>query len=263
MESEWEFYSMKERWGEIGGVRMFLYTHVMYWHRGEFWDARVAGRYASRADLPPVSACILQEIEKSNLWPPLEAGLCVCPEPPATGDGGKPSSIFIKRVRLADYDGSPTLGQYALHEARIGQRLRASPHPNLARFHGCAVGARGEVTGLCFDRYLETLGERMRRGAPVDAARTMAQLRAAVAHLHGLQLVHNDVTVDNVMFVNHGPALVLVDFDSCAARGGGLPKKRGPVPDGAVSSEFENDFVGMELMHAVLLRYQDATKSQR
>ncbi|OAA75022.1 Protein kinase-like domain protein [Akanthomyces lecanii RCEF 1005] len=260
MESEWEFYSMKERWGEIGGVRMFLYTHVMYWHKNEFWDARVAGRYASRADLPPVEACVLQQIEKTDLWPPLEPGLRVCPEPTDNKPGG---GLFVKRVRLAEYDGSPTLGQYVLHEARIGQRLRASPHPNLARFHGCAVGARGEVTGLCFDRYLETLGERMRRGAPVDAERCIEQVRAAVHHLHSLQLVHNDVTVDNVMFVNHGPALVLVDFDSCAARGGGLPKKRGPVPDGAAASEFENDYVGLELVYAVLLRYQDATKSQR
>ncbi|TQW01140.1 serine/threonine kinase [Cordyceps javanica] len=251
MEPEWEFYSMKERWGDIDGVRMFLYTHVMYlYNKSEFWDARVAGRYPSREALPAIESCILQQVDRANIWPPLEAGTPVCAEPEKYG-------LHVKRVRIAEYDGSPTLGQYVQHEARIGLRLRACPHPNVARFHGCAVGRRGEVTGLCFDRYAETLAERIRRRCPVDTESAMAQLRAAVRHIHGMQLVHNDVAPDNIMFVDYaGPALVLVDFDSCATRGGGLPKKRGPVAPGADSSEFENDYVGLELVHRTLLRHE-------
>ncbi len=256
MESEWEFYSMKERWGEIDGVRMFLYTHVMYWHKNEFWDARVAGRYTSRESLPGIEACILQQIDRANVWPPVEPGTLVCHEPAKYG-------FHVKRVRVAEYDGSPLLGQYVLHEARIAQRLRGQPHPGLGRFQGCTVGRHHEVTGLCFDKYLETLAERMRRGAVVDAEHCVSQLRSAIRHLHGLQLVHNDVTADNVMFVNYGPVVVLVDFDSCATRGGGLPKKRGPVAPGAVSSEFANDYAGLELLYRVLLQYERDVKSRK
>ncbi|OAA60119.1 Protein kinase-like domain protein [Cordyceps fumosorosea ARSEF 2679] len=216
MDSEWEFYSMRERWGDIAGVRMFLYTHVLYLrNKTELWTARVAGRYASPVALPARDAF---------------------------------------RVRVADYDGTPTLGQYLLHEARIAQRL--PHHPNLARFRGCLLDG-GQITGLCFDRCAETLTERMRRRGPVDVASTMAQLGAAVAHLHAQDIVHNDVCEDNVMFADRdGGHVVLVDFDSCAARGGGLPRKRGPTAPGATSSEFENDHVGLQLVHRKLLRYE-------
>ncbi|KAM3428389.1 hypothetical protein NHJ13734_008613 [Beauveria thailandica] len=270
MESEWELHSIKERWGEIDGVPMFLYTHVVYLHnKTEFWTARVPRRYPSREALPAAASCgTLQPVDRTHLFPPLDPGTHRCDD-----DEPEKAGLFVKRVRVDAYDGSPTLARYVAHEARICQRLRSYPHPNLARFRGCdvaggagtgvgvGVGA-GEILGLCFDRYAETLAERMRRGAAVDTERCMEQIRAALRHLHGLQLVHNDVVLDNVMFVDDGPGLVLIDFDSCATRGGGLPKKRGPVTPGATSSEFENDDLGLQLIHRALLRYEHATRSR-
>ncbi|KAM3565240.1 hypothetical protein MY1884_000313 [Beauveria asiatica] len=270
MESEWELHSIKERWGEIDGVPMFLYTHVVYLHnKTEFWTARVPRRYPSREALPAAASCgALQPVDRTHLFPPLDPGTHRCDE-----DEPEKAGLFVKRVRVDAYDGSPTPARYVAHEARICQRLRSYPHPNLARFRGCDVagGARvgvgvgaaaGEILGLCFDRYAETLAERMRRGAAVDTERCMEQIRAALRHLHGLQLVHNDVVPDNVMFVDDGPGLVLIDFDSCATRGGGLPRKRGPVTPGATSSEFENDDLGLQLIHRALLRYEHATRSR-
>lgn len=270
MESEWDFYSMKERWGEINDVRMFLYTSVVYLrNKTEFWTARVPGRYPSREALPAAASCgTLQQVDRTHLFPPLDPGTHLCDDV----DEPEKARLFIKRVRVDAYDGSPTLARYVAHEARICQRLRSYPHPNLARFRGCDVaggggagpraGAGEEILGLCFDRYAETLAERMRRGAAVDTENCMTQIRAAVRHLHGLQLVHNDVVPDNVMFVDDGPGLVLIDFDSCATRGSGLPKKRGPVTPGATSSEFENDYLGLQLIHRALLRYEHATRTR-
>ncbi|EJP63322.1 serine/threonine kinase [Beauveria bassiana ARSEF 2860] len=275
MESQWELYSIQEHWGEIDGVHMFLYTSLVYLrNKTEFWTARVPGRYPSREALPAGAApsCgTLQHVDRTHLFPPLDPGTHRCDD---DVDEPEKAGIFVKRVRVDAYDGSPTLARYVAHEARICQRLRSYPHPNIARFRGChvrgetggtgtgtGIGTGGEILGLCFDRYAETLAERMRRGAAVDTERCMEQIRAALRHLHGLQLVHNDVVPDNVMFVDDGPGLVLIDFDSCATRGGGLPRKRGPVRPGATRSEFENDDLGLRLIHRALLRYEHDTRS--
>ncbi|KAJ3494101.1 hypothetical protein NLG97_g4293 [Lecanicillium saksenae] len=251
-----EFYSMKERWGDIGEVRMFLYTHVIYKYNSDYFCARVPGRYASPRELPVIEPCLLQKLDGANVWPPLEQEIQVCYQP-------HEFDLHIKRPRLAEYDGSPVIGQYLVHEARVCQVLTSHPHPNIVRFHGCTVGGRNEITGLCFDKYTETLTERIQNGFPVDTKSCMAQIHAAVQHLHAQNLVHNDIVPDNIMFKSFGPSLALVDFDSCTTRGYGLPKKRGPCPPAADSSEFENDYYGMELIHNMLLKYEDKMRCRR
>lgn len=251
-----KYHSMKERWGFIDGVYMFMYTHVIYKSGNSYFSARVPARFASPAALPEIEPCLLQEIDGKDLWPAMEPQLTVCDDPKRHG-------LHVKRPCIANYDGTPLLREYFILEARICQILTKHPHPNIIYFRGCTVGRNREITGLCFDRYTETLGDRFRSGFPVDTEKCIAQIRAGVAHLHMLNLVHNDITPENIMFMGTEQSLVIIDYDSCAIRGFGLPANHGPAIHGATTAEFENDFIGIRLLYDRLLEHERKLKGQR
>jgi serine/threonine protein kinase len=123
-----------------------------------------------------------------------------------------------------------------------------NPHKNIARYLGCVVKA-GRITGLCFEKYAETLDDRLQDGRFVDTDSYLRHIKAGIDHLHTLDIVHNDIHLDNVMFADtDGDVPVIIDFDSCAIRGLPLPPKRGQLPKGARTAEFENDDYGLEML---------------
>lgn len=61
------------------------------------------------------------------------------------------------------------------------------------------------------------------------------------------------------MFVGcHSNAPVIIDVDSCAWKGDPLPGKRGKMPDGACTAEFENDSFGLDMLWEELNLLQEA-----
>jgi len=75
--------------------------------------------------------------------------------------------VYIKRPRLTYYDGLEPLGKYILHEAHICQFLMEYSHENVPRYLGC-VSKDDRITGLCFQKYAETLSGRLQDGRSVD-----------------------------------------------------------------------------------------------
>ena len=67
--------------------------------------------------------------------------------------------------------------------------------------------------------------------------------------LHALGLVHNDINTDNIMFADKDSNIpIIIDFDSCAVKGHPLPDKRGQIPEGTYTAEFENDSFGLGIL---------------
>jgi serine/threonine protein kinase len=90
----------------------------------------------------------------------------------------------------------------------------------------------GRITGLCFEKYAETLADRLKAGRPVDIDSCFKQVEAVLDRFHGLDLVHNDIHSSNIMFVvQDSEAVVIIDFGSCARKGCSLPVRRGPIPE--------------------------------
>ncbi|KAL4961399.1 uncharacterized protein BDV14DRAFT_180630 [Aspergillus stella-maris] len=232
-----KFHSKTERW-DLEGSPKFLYTHVIFQGTNEYFSAQLPDRFRRAEDVAVPDSC-LQKIPQEHIWPLLEDNLTICPDP-------EDPDIYIKQPRLSGYDGSAFLSLNLLQEARICEILRKSPHANVASYFGCAVN-NGRITGLCFKKYAETLADRLRDGRSVDDKTCFQQIQAGVDHLHTLNLVHNDIHPDNIMFTD-SDAAVLIDFDSCALQGCPLPAKRGQMPEGACTAEFENDDFGLKMI---------------
>jgi serine/threonine protein kinase len=127
--------------------------------------------------------------------------------------------------------------------------LRRHPHPSIARYHGCVIDGHRRISGLCFARYARTL-----RAAAEDAAwrrrhgdSCRAAIESGVRHLHGLVLVHNDLSPDNVM-LDADDRPVIIDFDSCQRVGDNIGPKGGTsdwtciTADMAEVAQFSNDY---------------------
>jgi hypothetical protein len=92
------------------------------------------------------------EIPDDILYPPVRKDLTICSFTPG-------NQHFIKGpcFRMFDPDNSSQIpiADLIIQEALICERLKLSPHPNIAKYWGCIV-AGGRVKGLCFTRYHET-----------------------------------------------------------------------------------------------------------
>jgi serine/threonine protein kinase len=244
-----EYHAMGQCWEFEGdpdeGEPRFLYTRVVFWDGDDYFSAELPEYISRLKDLPIIDKSYLRKIPREHIWPRLEDKLTICPEP-------KRPDVYIKQPRLPAYDGSASLSSYLLEEARICQLLMEKPHKNVARYLGCVVKA-DRITGLCFQKYAETLSNRLQAGRSVDKKRCFQQVKEGIDHLHALGLVHNDINSDNVMFADgDGSAPVIIDFDSCAVKGHPLPDKRGQMPEGACTTEFENDSFGLDMLRKEL-----------
>jgi serine/threonine protein kinase len=238
------YYDMAETWEFNGGPKL-LYTQVIFQDGDKYFSAQLPEQIACPDDIPPIAESCLKEIPIEHIWPPLEDGLSIC------HDAEKPG-VYIKQPQLTGYDGSDSLSLYLLQEARICQILIQNEHQNIARYLGCVVKG-GRVIGLCFQRYVETLADRLKGGRSVNIKSCLQQVQAGIDHLHALNLIHNDIHLGNIMVANQeADTFVIIDFDSCAIKGHPLPDKRGRMPEGACTAEFENDELGFEALQEKL-----------
>lgn len=144
---------------------------------------------------------------------------------------------------------------HVLREAEIYERLMEAPHPGIATYYGCLV-ENGRITGLCLKEYASSLEDALAADTiPTDEKRAWGKaIDAALRHLHGLGLAHNDVNPTNIMMDGHKP--VVLDFDSCRPVGEALGKA-GMVdwaPEGAETSETKNDFYGLGKLWGEILQ---------
>ncbi|KAJ5346143.1 hypothetical protein N7452_004147 [Penicillium brevicompactum] len=238
------YYDMAETWEFSGGPKL-LYTQVIFQDGDKYFSAQLPEMIACPDDIPPTAKNSLKEIPVEHIWPPLEDGLSIC------HDAEKPG-VYIKRPQLTSYDGSESLSLYMLHEARICEILMQNEHQSIARYLGCLVKG-GRVAGLCFQRYVETLADRLEVGSQFNKNSCLQQIQAGIDHLHALNIIHNDIHPRNIMVANQeADTFVIIDFDSCAIKGHPLPDKRGRMPEGACTAECENDDLGFKLLQEEL-----------
>lgn len=141
-------------------------------------------------------------------------------------------NCYIKRPNLMAYSDGTNLHEYVLKDIEACEILRQHPHPNIARYHGCQVDKDQRVIGLLFEKYQETLMERLNPGYlnKLDflSARPslpkeitdgyLRDIKSGIRHLHSLGLVHNDINPNNIMFQGSNVP-VIIDFDSCRQPG--------------------------------------------
>jgi len=174
------------------------------------------------------------------------------------------SRFFLKQPRLlhaADPVVRKEIKSYMELELLLFESvLRHNEHPNIVKYHGCKVMG-GLVVGLVLDRLLTTLYYRcFDTATPLDVDAILAQVRAALEHLHTNLYVrddggnrvqvpycHNDVSVHNIMVTKDGDreVAVLMDFDSCVRAGLPLGKSMIRDPVGR-TSKVEIDWRGFE-----------------
>lgn len=162
--------------------------------------------------------------------------------------------VYVKRPRLVHFnalaDGHPIAEQF-LHEAFTCEHIMRSPHPNLALYLGAEVH-NGRLTGLCFERYAESLLNRLsfhdqeyfNQYRPwvtlesfVERASITEQIESGLDHLHSLGLVHNGLAPSRIMFDREvlpnsgmGTAVVkIVGYNGCVAFGTTLSGIHRPV----------------------------------
>ncbi|KAF4967667.1 hypothetical protein FSARC_4815 [Fusarium sarcochroum] len=232
-----EIHSSAERWDFTEEPR-FVCTVIIFRRIDDyFWVNSYKRDRDLKAQVYDISE--VNKIPESHIFPPFEGGL-------TKYEGANRSDRFIKQPYLTSYSNSDAIANRVLREARICQTIQEFPHRNVARYYGCCISSRSLIIGLCFECYAETLSERMGRGIKISDE-CLDQLKEGVLHLHSLGIVHNDLNQDNIMFHTlEDEEPVLIDFDSSAKRGEPLPAKRGPVPDGVFTAEFDNDLTAFE-----------------
>ena len=147
-----------------------------------------------------------------------------------------------------------------MHEVRICELLRRSPHPNVAEYIGCIVEDE-RIQSLCFRRYSIELRKNLKQYPGVlDHEQCLTGTKGGVAHLHELDLVHNDLQPCNIMI--HKGQSVLIDFDCCAREGTWSLKSGAPpfLPEGTTYTRKENDLYSLQALEDLLIKGIEPSK---
>ncbi|PXF39769.1 Serine/threonine-protein kinase shk2 [Gracilariopsis chorda] len=241
---------------ELGeeGVVKFSFTAVLYTDQEKVFVTTIPRRvYDSDLQSLYLHALNGREIDRNDIYPRFDVdsftNVSVSPR----------DKVYIKRPNVMMYtceesEEDTQLWKVMREEAKVCEILRQSPHPNIAKYLGCEV-KDGYIVGLCFERYSETLRERV-DGCPrkVDRASCIQSVKKGIQHLHALGFCHNDISPDNVMFDGCNTP-VLIDFDSCRREGEPLGSKTGTLGfsrTGIVTSEVENDIFALQKLEEYL-----------
>ncbi|MCJ1450027.1 hypothetical protein MMC28_000355 [Mycoblastus sanguinarius] len=219
-----------------------------------YWIRHIVTEMASklhilerRTDTDVIEAC---EIPVDHLWFSKQDGFTVISNPE--------TSCYIKRQSLIGYNGAFTVKRQArhllLHEALICEILKRKPHPNIAAYLGCCVIDPGWVTGLCFEKYGETLSSRLTSGNTLGRAACLKGIASGIEHLHSLRIIHNNINPTNIM-LDSKDRPIIIGFDCWQWDGDKLGLKRGKTgwtDENAERAIPENDFYGLRKIEALL-----------
>ncbi|KAI0875732.1 kinase-like domain-containing protein [Hypoxylon argillaceum] len=242
-----EFVTSSEVWKGEKEDLAFDHVGVILRQGSRYYFARQDDRHASIK----VENLTPEEIPHTYMYAPFPAGLTQVPDP-------LPANIYLKRANLLDYhpeihkDGVSGC-DVLLEEAKIYETLRLHPHKNIARYYGCLV-EEGNFHALCLEKYPATLKDRQGDLSVAEKTRIMQEIRDAVAHLHSLGLVHNDLKPNNIMITDDGTA-ILIDFDSCRPAGE-LMGVKGSTPGWEMVTDYalpENDLQLLDMIERSLL----------
>jgi serine/threonine-protein kinase len=135
--------------------------------------------------------------------------------------------VRVVKVVRSQVEGKSTAAERFLHEARVAIRLR---HPNVALLHDFAVDDDG--TAYIVMEYIDgwSLLEVLESYGPPPFPLTLEiarQALRALGYLHRQQIVHRDISPDNIMLTRDGeghPLVKLIDLGIAKAVGatGGL-----------------------------------------
>ena len=93
------------------------------------------------------------------------------------------------------------------------EALRKNPHRGICEYHGCVVVGE-HVEGIVLRRYKYTLKDAVDRDLPIDRVAVMDTITDAVAHIHSLGFVHNDLSPYNIM-LDEDLKPVIIDLETC------------------------------------------------
>jgi serine/threonine protein kinase len=224
----------------------FSHTEVILKKGPELYRAITDRRFNDTSEIE-LRTLDLERIPLSYIQPTCPSNLTRAPDP-------LPPNTYIKRPSL--YCSSESTKSVVLHEARICEILKKSPHPNIAEYIGCLV-ENGRIAGLCFRKYGPNLSEMNRDCHNFDKKACLRSIRKGIEHLHELGIIHCDVNPMNI-FSNGEHAnesFVIGDFDSCTSEGQDLGLKAGTK--GWTKEEFhvatpEMDWYGLSKIEQLL-----------
>ncbi|KII95748.1 hypothetical protein PLICRDRAFT_34691 [Plicaturopsis crispa FD-325 SS-3] len=191
----------------------FLQT-VVFWKEddGTMYLSSIPSRTVDLDSLLPTDP-----VPRSHFTAPWRPWLTEAPSPP-------PPGTYIKTPHLVHYvTYRAELGDLLLQEATVFETyFKGNPHPNICAYYGCV--REGEtITALCLKRYKCTLSDAVEQNRALDRGRVMQDIRAAVAYIHSLGLVHGDINPENIM-MDEEDRPVIIDFDACRKVGERLDK---------------------------------------
>ncbi|MBQ8074062.1 MAG: serine/threonine protein kinase [Clostridia bacterium] len=131
--------------------------------------------------------------------------------------------------------------QKALEEARIIARIQNVPH--VVRIYDCF--SRNNTVYIVME-YVEgeTLSERVCRGGPLswkEAWALMKPIGQALDILHGRDLIHRDISPDNIMISREDGKSVLLDFGAAGGRIASGEEREKLLKDGYAAPEQYQD----------------------
>lgn len=225
----------------------FSHTKIIMQHKGQFFYATTKARIKRKDDIDP-SQLDNHEIPHAHVYPilPTPASVSFSPD------------IFIKRPSLISYADSKSLTEISrsfMHEAQMCERIKKSPHPNVAQYFGCLLDEHESISGLCFKKYDKTLHQMVKAGEPFDRHMCLSSIKAGIEHLHNLGIIHCDINPHNIF--SDKSTFVVGDFDSSMLEGDELGMKAGT--DGWTNDDFdlaqrENDWFGFGKIEEFLSR---------
>jgi serine/threonine protein kinase len=203
--------------------------HVLFCEGMKFYEADTSGWHNGyRYNGPHKSKIRLNKLELTKV--PIckftfSNGFTRAPEP-------LPPNCYVKWLSVStfyyDHPYKPIGGNLCstiTDEAKTYEVLRASPHPNIAKYLGCIV-EDGMIKGLCLVKYDMTLSQRVLHDVrPFKADDYLKGIKEGLQHLHKLGIIHCDIKPENILMEGESP--VISDFDCSRREGEGFGRKYG------------------------------------